>query len=167
MMAPTLDVAAYLRSHGILTLEEAERLDELNQSRYCLVRIDGDGERWRCRRCNARHTHFTLFCLERPFRGLQHALMAYWRNVGAGNTAQLSARQRARVREVGAMFGAEVEQPNLSTLHPQTAQALGGDAADTDLGAHLLGTLDPISETKAHILANLINARARRPIIAL
>lgn len=166
MMAPAVDVLAYFRAHGILSLEDAERLDALRQSQYCLVRIDGMGERWRCRRCNGRHTHFSLFCVERPFRGLEHALFAYWRNVGAGDAAQLSARQRARVREVGAIFGVP-STPNLSTLHPRTAQALGGDAADTDLGADLLGTLDPISPMKATLLANLINSRARQTVIRL
>lgn len=166
MMAPAFDPVAWLRAHGMATTEEAERLDALAQSRYFLVRIDGQGERWRCRGCNGRHTHFTLMCLERPFRGIDHGLYAYWKNVGAGDPQQLSARQTARVRQIGAMLGAP-PTPNLSTLHPRTAQALGGDAADTDFGADLLGTLDPIPETKALLLVNLINARARRPILTL
>jgi hypothetical protein len=167
MMAPTFDAATVLRGLGFLTPEEAERLDELEQHTYFLVRIDGQGERWRCRRCNGRHTHFTLFCCERPFRGIGQGLYAYWRNIGAGDPSELSARQVARVGQIGALFGADQPQTNLSTHHPRTAQALGYDAADVDVGADLLGTLDPISEAKARILADLINTRARQNVIRL
>lgn len=166
MMAPTVDPIAYLRSFGFLSPEEAARLDTLAQSKWFLVRIDGAGERWKCGHCGGRHAHFTKFCIEKPWRGLEGALYGYWTNVGAGDPRTLSPRQALRVRQIGKALGLP-PQMNLSTLHPQAARALGGDDADTDIGANVLGTLDEITESKARLLADLINARARRPIIVL
>lgn len=166
MMASPLDPLAYLRSHGFLTPDEAAKLDELARSQFFLVRIDGAGERWRCRNCNGRHQHFTKFCIELPYRGLQGGLYGYWKNVGAGDPRNLSASQRARISQVSRVLGMNQRQAtNLSTLHPNTARALGGDDADIDVGADLLGTLDPISPQKARFLADLINSRARSTIV--
>jgi hypothetical protein len=166
-VAPAFDPIAALRSLGFLTPDDAAKLDELASSQYFLVRIDATGERWRCRRCNGRHAHFTSFCVELPYRGLQGGLYGYWKNVGAGDPRNLSVRQRARVSQISQALGLNQQQTNLSTLHPQTARALGGDAADVDVGADLLGTLDPISESKARLLADLINSRAGARLIVL
>lgn len=159
------DLAAVVRSLGFLSDEEGQRLDALAASQYVLVRIDGQGERWRCGRCNAKHTHFTLMCIERPFRGLTHGLLAYWQNVGSARTSDLSPTQQARLDSLRPLFGEERPMPNLADRHPETARRLATPERDVDLGAWVLGTIDPISPLQASVLMERINARARRAVI--
>lgn len=154
-----------MKRAGFWTPEEASRFDALRSSEYVLVRIDGAGERWKCERCGAKHTHFTLMCTERPFRGLTHGLYAYWANVGGHSESDLSASQRERLDVLAPIFG---NRPiPLATSHQATAAALGTDDRDALIGAQILGSIDPISRTKARILTEIINAKAGRRVLAL
>lgn len=145
---------------------QARELDRLRMAQFVLVRIDDVGERWRCRECGCRHKHFTLMCVERPFRGLTEGLRAYWQNTDVPDR-DLSPLQRARRQEIARSLNLSTFAPALSTRHPRAAAALATPETDLDLGAWVLGTIDPISETKARTLAALINARARQPVIRL
>lgn len=166
-LRPQQDVSALVRALGFLTDDEGKQLDALAAAQFVLVRIDGQGERWRCSRCNAKHTHFTLHCIERPFRGLTHGLLAYWQNVGAARTRDLSPTQQARLASLAPLFGEDRPLPNLADRHPETARRLATPERDVDLGAFVLGTLDPISPLQASVLVERINSRARRPLIRL
>lgn len=154
-----------IKRAGFWTPEEASRFDALKSSEYCLVRIDGEGERWRCNRCNAKHTHFTLMCVERPFRGLASGLHAYWANVGTARTSDLSPSQRERLDVLAPIFGGRPVP--LADGHADMAAGMAVDDRDVMVGALVLGSIDPISRGKAQLLASLINARARQRVIAL
>jgi hypothetical protein len=158
------DPRSVLRAAGILMTDEAERLDAIERAQFVLVRIDDTGERWRCRECGCKHKHFTLKCVERPFRGLRAGLLAYWQNTAA-RPRDLTPEQRARRLAVSQMLGFASPLPSLADRHPETAAKLATPESDFDLGSWVLGTIDPISETKARTLAALINARARQPVI--
>jgi hypothetical protein len=158
------DPVGLLRSAGVLMTPEQERLDAIERARWVLVRIDGTGERWRCSRCNGKHVHFTVMCVPRPFRGLQEGLRAYWRHTTVADGDLTPEQQRARdtiARRLG--FGAAL--PALAARHPETARALATTERDLDLGAWVLGTVEPITDAEARRLAATINARAHRPVI--
>lgn len=156
---------AAMKRAGIWSPEEAARFDAIVASEYCLVRIDGDGERWRCNRCNAKHTHFTLMCVERPFKGLRQGLKAYWANAGSARASDLSPTQRERLDALAPIFG---DRPiPLATAHPKTAAGMNVADRDVMVGALILGSIDPISRAKALLLASVINARAGQRVIDL
>lgn len=157
------DPVGMLRAAGVFMSEAEERAAAIIASTYVLVRIDGVGERWRCMRCNCRHEFFTVMCVPRPFRGLRHGLRAYWQNTAIPDS-DLSPEQRQRRQEVAGALGFAAP---LSARHPQTAAALHTPDTDTDLGAWVLGTIEPISEVEARRYAATINARARQPVIRL
>lgn len=160
------DPVGLLRAAGIVMSEEDERRDALIAAQWVLVRIDDTGERWRCRQCGCKHTHFTLFCTPRPFRGVREGLTAYWHNTAA-RPRDLTPEQRDRLREVSRMLGFREPLPSLAERHPETARKMATPKSDFDLGGWLLGTIDPISPEKARELGTRINLRARRPIIRL
>lgn len=160
------DPLGVLRAAGVVLSEEAERLDAIERAQWCLVRIDGTGERWRCRACGCKHAHFTLQCVERPFRGLRGGLLAYWRNTAVPDR-DLSPKQRGARAALARSFGFEAPLPSLGDRHPQAARALATPETDFDFGAWVLGTIDPIPEAKARILASLINARSRHTAIRI
>jgi hypothetical protein len=136
------------------------------QARYCLVRNDGP-EKWRCARCNQKHEHYTSFCLPRPWRGLEHALLGYWTNVGATNPADLTPAQREKLSRLAPIFGLGKAPVPLAASHPRTARELGTRETDATQGATILGSLDPITPLRARMLADQINARARCVLIRL
>jgi hypothetical protein len=156
---------AAMKRASIWTPEQAARYDALRNAEYCLVRIDGDGERWRCGRCNQKHTHYTLMCLPRPWRGLTHALYAYWANAGSARESDLSPAQRANLDILAPIFGGRPTP--LATAHPLTAAVAGVDDRDVMVGATVLGSIDPISRPKAALYVELINSRARARVISL
>lgn len=158
------DPAGVLRRAGIVLSPEAERLDAIERAQWVLVRIDGTGERWRCRECGRRHAHFTLKCTERPFRGLRGGLLAYWRNTAVPD-ADLAPEQRAARAALARRLGFPMPLPTLADRHPRAAAALATPASDFDLGAWVLGTIDPIPEGKALALIARINARAHATVI--
>lgn len=155
-----------LRSFGILLPDEAARMDRIERSTYVLLWNNGEGERWRCGRCNAIHDHYTLFCVERPFRGVREALYAYWKHAVVRDQ-DLSPVQRARRRDVASALGVEDGIPDLAQHHPQMARALGTREGSTQYGGLMLGTVDPVSSAKAYQLASRINSKARRPVVRL
>jgi hypothetical protein len=159
--------AALIRALGFMPPEQAAQFDALLDASYVLVRNDG-AERARCnpRRggCNAIHAHFTYLCIPRPFRGLHEGLYAYWANVGQRRDDELTAEQRSRLQSLGPLF---TKSAPLATVHPRTARELGTRQDDVDLGAVLLGTLDPISPLQARLYAEQINMKARRTVVRL
>jgi hypothetical protein len=159
------DRLAAIKAAGFWTPEEAARFDALRNASYVLVRIDGVGERWRCNRCNGRHTHFTLMCVERPFRGLLDGLHAYWANVGDAGTGNLSPAQQRRLDVLTPIFGGRPLP--LGTAHPRMAADLATDERDVLIGSTVLGSLDPIPPAKARLLVEIINMRARRTVLTL
>lgn len=158
------DTDSVLRSIGWATPEESRRLQMLADASYVLVRIDDVGERWRCRYCNGRHTHFTVLCTERPFRGLTHGLLAYWQNTAVPD-ADLAPEMRQRRANVAKALG--LGMPSLAEHHPETARALKTGERDQDFGAWVLGVIDPISPAKAFQLAARINSKARQIVVRL
>jgi hypothetical protein len=56
--------------------DEAEERDRLLAQRYFLVRQGSLGEIFRCRECKGKHSYLTLRCVERPFSGTGHPLLA-------------------------------------------------------------------------------------------
>jgi len=156
---------AALKRLGIWTPEEAARFDAMRNAEYVLVRNDGS-ERWRCRLCNRQHEHFTWMCVERPFRGLVGGLYAYWVNVGGARIADLSPRQRQTLDVLRPLFGGQRPIP-VATGHPDMAAGLVTDRTDVLLGGTLLGSIDPITPTKARLLVSLINARAGQRVLIL
>lgn len=155
-----------LRGTGILLPDEARRLDAIERTAYCLLRIDGEGERWRCRECNGKHAHATRLCIPRPFRGLRDGLHAYWQNTAVPST-DLTPTQQARRRQVGRMLGFADVLPSLADHHPETARALGTRDSSTDIGAWVFGIIDPISPARARQFMAQINAKARRTVVRL
>lgn len=155
-----------MKRAGFWSPEEAARFDALRSSEYVLILNDGSaGERWPCKECGLLHRHFTLLCIERPFRGLTHGLYAYWANVGGRRTDDLSPTQIANLDVLKPVFG---EQPiPLASSHPSTAAALGTDDRDALLGATVLGMVDPISTPKARLRIEMINAKAGRRVLAI
>lgn len=150
---------------GIWTPEQSARYDALRRSTYVLVRIDGEGERWRCGLCNGRHTHFTKLCVPLPFRGLLDGLHALYANVGGARESDLSPTQKAQLDALRPIFGGSPVP--LATGHPSTAAALGTEDRDVLVGAAVLGSIDPISRAKAELYASTINFKARARIVTL
>lgn len=155
------DPVGLLRAAGIMLPEEAERRAALLDARWVLVRIDGSGERWRCGRCNCRHTHFTLMCVPRPFRGLRGGLLAYWRHTAVPD-ADLAPEQKLTRDAIASSLGFRAD---LGTSHPETARAAADDERSLDLGAWVLGAVEPISDDEARRFAAQINVRAHRVLI--
>lgn len=164
-MATIEERLSAMRRAGFWSPDEAARFDALRSSEYCLVRIDGAGERWRCNRCNQKHAHFTYWCVERPFKGLAHGLYAYWANVGNARSSDLSPSQRERLDVLAPIFG---NRPvPLAQSHPATSAGLETPDRDVLVGAQVLGSIDPISRAKARLLVEIINSRAGQAVLRL
>lgn len=154
------------------TVREQERI---LRGRFFLVKIAGNGEVWRCRRCGGKHRYLTLMCVEQPFSGLTRGLFAYWKTVGAHKAqAYLTPAERARYAELERMFGPAARGlPDFAAAHPQTARGVGTAERDADMGAISLVATDPsatalgmvevISRDKAARLVERINARGLKP----
>lgn len=155
-----------LRESGILTPDEAARIGAIERASFCLVRIDGMGERWRCNGCNGRHEFFTHGCIPIPYRGLRDGLRAYWQNTAVPD-ADLSPEQLRRRERVADALGFADALPALGEHHPETARALATRSGSTDVGVWVLGTIEPISRAKAAQYAAQINAKARRVIVRI
>src|SRR4051812_7659624 len=85
-------------------------------STYFLVRIDGLGERGKCRRCGRKHEYFTLMCVERPWCGIDGGLFGYYQTLGAQPREQLSPTQQARLKVLDVAFGPGAStRPDLAT----------------------------------------------------
>lgn len=135
-----------------------ERLKPLVEAAYVLVRNDGP-EKWRCINCNVRHDHYTVTCIPKPWRGLEHALYGYWVNVGATHERDLAPAQRARLAKLAPIFGRGRPVTPLAQSDPETAHALATSERDIVQGATVLGSLDPITVEKARFYADLIRSR--------
>jgi hypothetical protein len=161
----SLEHADILAAYGILSPEQAKERDRILAGRFFLVRIAGNGDVWRCKRCRAKHTYLTLNCIEQPFSGLTRGLYAYLKTVGAtGAEAFLNPTQRARLAAAARLLGS---QPDLATSHPLTARSLHVAERDADVGCIALGVLEPITATKARQLAAAINSRGCKPPFTL
>lgn len=152
---------------------EAER-ERILRSRFFLVRIGGNGDVWRCRRCQGRHDYLTLMCVPQPFSGLGRGLYAYWKTVGAaGRLDDLRPSDRARLADLDRAFGPAAGLPDLQTSHPETARTLAVDERDADLGAYsfvasvqtstALGVVEPITKAEAARFVRRINLRGLKP----
>jgi hypothetical protein len=152
---------------------EAER-DRILRSRFFLVRIGGNGDVWRCRRCHGRHPYLTLMCVPQPFSGLGRGLYAYWKTVGAAAAlTDLTPSERARLADLDRAFGPGAGLADLATSHPETARAVGTAERDADLGAYsfvasvqsstALGVVEPITRAEAARFVRRINLRGIKP----
>jgi len=120
-------------------------------SKFFLVRNRGGetGERYRCSRHEFKpgvdqpvyHEFFTTMCVDRPWRGLEQALWGF---------ALITENERLAAR-------LEYLATNASMTHPRTFQPTDRESAE--LVAIALGTLEPISQSRAEALAREINAR--------
>lgn len=142
-----------------LTREQWNAYQRMLDSQFFLVRNRAEhGERFRCSRHSFRpgvdeptyHEYFTVMCIDRPWRGLDGALWAY---------ASITSDDRVKSMVMNNL-------PALQTVHPETYARLQPDSSGEELVAIALGTLEPISESKARQLAARINAaRPPRPFI--
>lgn len=145
------------------TPEQAEAIEEhrrrLLASRYFLVKIAGNGDVWRCRNCNAKHTYLTLHCIEQPFPGVYGGLYAYYHTVTAsGAHLAFDPVQQARYDRFKELFDLQ-QLPDLATGHPMLARALATSDNEADIGALSLGVLEPITKTEAERFAGWIRDR--------
>lgn len=159
------DRLATMARLGIWSPEQAARFDAARNNSYCLVRIDGVGERWKCRECGCRHAHFTKLCIPVPYRGLMNGLHAYWANFGSARAQDLSPAQQANLDALRPIFGGRPVP--LATGHPEMAAGAGVADRDVLVGSTLLGSIDPISPARARLYAELINTKARQRLIVL
>jgi hypothetical protein len=157
--------APKLRALGILTPDEAARLDAIERASWCLVKMD-QGEYWRCGRCGCVHKVtgvgpvLTYYCVPFPCRGIREALAAHYKHAGA-RSGDLSPRQRLGIEEV---LGDD-ETPELADHHPDLARRLHTPERDVEYVGLVLGTVEPISPEDARRYASLINARAHRTVV--
>jgi len=160
------EVEDTIHALGLMTVAEYEAIERVRVAPYVLVRNDS-AERFVCERCGRKHVYFTSFCVERPWRGLRHALLGYWTNVGAMREKDLTPQQLRRLSEIKSVLDRGRTARTLRDMHPETAQALGTPETDLDCGAWVIGTLEPITTARARYLAARINSQARKPIIVL
>lgn len=158
------DIASVLRSFGMLTPEDAARLDAIEQAHYVLIRMD-QGEYWRCGRCGGKHSLpdigpvLTKLCTPRPWRGLNQGLYAYYQHLSA-RKSDLSPEQASRLDALGGL-------PSLAEHHPQSARRLLTGTNDLDVVGWLIGSVVEISESDARSYAKRINDRAYRTIVRI
>lgn len=139
-------------------LEERERI---LKNQFFLVRIAGNGDVWRCTRCNSKHPYMTLMCIEQPFSGVDGGLYAFYKVAGdTGAVDFMNPTQRSRYESISRLFG---RQPDLATSHPLLARSIQTGPRDIDAGAMALGLLEPITRAKAIQLARAINGRGIKP----
>lgn len=162
--------------HWMMTREQEKEQRKILAGRFFLVKIAGNGDVWRCRRCRGKHRFLTLGCIEQPFSGLTRGLYAYYRTVGMhGAESYLSPAERARYAALGRMFGPMAGVPDVATSHPLMARQIGTAERDADLGAltftatepssAALGLVEPISREKAARLVARINTRIKPPLV--
>lgn len=145
---------------------EAQRLKQLREAPYVLVRIAGNAgyDSLRCRRCNRLHTHLTLMCEPQPFYGLSEGLFAYSKALGiSGNERFLTADQRHRLAQLSKFLGPAADAPDLATSHPRTVREMRIGERDADLAAVAIGVLEPISHATAQRLLDAVNAKGVKP----
>lgn len=143
--------------------EELEAERALLKSQYFLVRQGELGELYRCRRCNRKHTHLTLMCVERPFSGITGGIFGYC-HAGLATKAyqHLPPEARARFDRLRGLFG-----PNLADEHPDLVKSLGvGERDGLGLG-FMLGVLEPITKLQAQQRVWRINSRGLMPPLVL
>jgi len=138
-----------------LSAEEMRRWQQLRDSHFFLVRNRGGdtGERYRCANHSytpgidepVYHEFFTVMCVDRPWRGLDGALYGY----------ALVTRD-----DLLAEYLMAFAPGSMMRAHPQTTANLAPMRKDeADLIALAIGTLEPISETRALALARDIQSR--------
>lgn len=149
----------------IPTPEQVIERERILRSVYFLVRQDSElGERARCRRCNRKHTHLTLMCVEKPFSGVSGGLFAFWKAAGAhGGYDYLSPAARLKYDELTKKYGVM----DLADGHPSTAEKLQIAPGDVDLGAIALGILEPLTKAEAQRRVWRINSLGCRPPLVL
>lgn len=154
--------SSWAECRQIMQWEIAER-ERLLATKYVLVRIAGNGEVWRCGRCNQKHSHLTLGCISQPFTGLDGGLYAYWKTVGdTGAVKFLSPVERERFNRLSGLFGTG---PDLATAHPLTARAINPGGRDLEYGAFALGLLEPIKRAEALSLVRRINLKGFKLVL--
>lgn len=172
-MSPTLALPEWM-------VTEAQALEQrrILAGRWFLVKIAGNGEVWRCKRCQGKHRYLTLMCVEQPFSGLTRGLYAYVKTIGMhGAEAYLSPAERARYRRLEHLLGPSGGAPDVASSHPLLARRFGTAERDADVGAFTftarepsadaLGIVEPISRAKAADLARRINLRGVKPAFIL
>jgi hypothetical protein len=144
-----------------LSAWEMRRWNELRDARFFLVRNRGGdtGERYRCGNHSytpgidapVYHEFFTVMCVDRPWRGLDGALWGY----------ALVTRD-----DLLAEYLMTFAPGGMMRAHPQMTASLAPRKDEADLIALAVGTLEPISETRALALARDIQSRRPpRPFI--
>jgi hypothetical protein len=124
---------------------ESARIDALLGASFYLLRNDasGTGERYRCKRCRTKHTHFTRLCIELPFTAAQVRRMYL--------SARIT-RLEPGTRSPLAGFGVA----DLAAQHPRTERDLGAREKGDHWIAFLLGTAEPLTPRRAQELADRI-----------
>lgn len=165
----TFDAGGNLRIGGTsLTREEFEAIEQIRNSQFFLFRNDGGelGERAPCRWHTSDpmsgrlgrfdepvyHSHFTVMCVEKPWRGLEDGLRCWVQAASEG------ARKSRLISGMG------LGLKDYSSTHPFTGGALRPATPDTySWYSYLLGVSEPITPARARRLAEKINDR-RPPI---
>lgn len=135
---------AAMRRLGIVTPQEKLARDAILAARWFLVKNDGGPRRepMACDRCGQRHEFITWCCLPRPFNGLCAAMYAVARVCPGDGRPRL--------------YAGRLE--NLAQTHPRTYGA-SLDGPGEDILAFAVGTLEPISATKANCLTFAVACR--------
>lgn len=146
----------------VQTPEQTLEAEKLLANKFFLLRQGEMGEVLRCKRCNTKHTYFTLMCVERPFDGLKEGLYAYWFHAGRYGTKNfLNDVSLQRYEAIASVLSKDY--PDIAAAHPQLAKKLGTEEEDFDVGTVALGILEPISREKAEALAWNINLKGIKP----
>lgn len=149
------------------TPEQIAERERILGERFFLVRQGSLGEIFRCKRCNGKHQHLTLMCIEQPFSGAEGGLLAYYTVLGRPGVIQrMTPDERARFRRMRRLFRPVADLPEIGAGHPALAReaahanALGD--RDALIGSMALGVLEPIPRSLAQRLLDRINLRNGR-----
>lgn len=145
---------------GLMTRNQWNQLEAILNAQYVLFRNDGGqlGERLRCRWHQADpfglpdpfakpvyHSHLTLMCIERPFRGMADGLWFAYRVVTEDRK--------------GSILRALDQLPSLSTSHPETARGLAPDSSGENIFGLLLDLGERITTERARYFIERINEK--------
>lgn len=120
-------------TRGILTPDQARKLDEIAAGRWFLLRNDGPtGYRLRCANCGRKHLYFTLACIERPFNGLQQIVGLMRQYDAAKNEVGLDCVRLGTIEPITAKKALKLRQ-KIRDRHEEPDEVFSGEEVPTRL----------------------------------